>query len=115
MASILLRAEARVDLWDFALEIDKLNATGLTISDLRWLVAKQFVEHGRESSVYGASHRVFDPGAGFVFDSRTCVVLTASGAAFAGVFLNHLIGSRQRSLLSATSSYRGRRDHGDRE
>jgi hypothetical protein len=99
--------DASVDLWDFALEIDKLYATGLTIGDLRWLVAKEFVEHAQESSVYGASHRAFHPGAGFVFDSRTCVVLTTSGAAFASVFLNHLIGSPQRSLLSATSSIAG--------
>ena len=49
--------EASVDLWDFALEIDKLYATGLTVSDLRWLVAKKFVDHGRESSVYGARIR----------------------------------------------------------
>jgi hypothetical protein len=99
--------DATVDLWDFALEIDKLYATGLTISDLRWLVAKEFVEHGRESSVYGASHRAFHPGADFVFDSRTCVVLTTSGAAFAGAFLNHSIGSPQRSLVGATSSIAG--------
>jgi hypothetical protein len=99
--------DATVDLWDFALEIDKLYATGLTISDLRWLVAKEFVEHGRESSVYGASHRAFHPGAGFVFDSRTCVVLTTTGAAFAGAFLNHSIGSPQRSLVGPTSSIAG--------
>ena len=99
--------EANVELWDFALEIDKLYATGLTISDLRWLVAKQFVEHGRESSVYGVPHRTFDPGTGFVFESQTRVVLTASGAAFAGVFLNHPIGSPQRSLVGATASIAG--------
>jgi hypothetical protein len=70
------------DPWDFALEIDRLYETGLTISHLRWLVAKKFAEHGQESSVYGGPHRSFRRGEGFFFDHTTCVVLTASGAAF---------------------------------
>ena len=32
---------AGADLWDFALEIDTLYEAGLTISDLRWLVANR--------------------------------------------------------------------------
>jgi hypothetical protein len=87
--------------------VNRLYATGLTISDLRWLVAKKFVEHGRESSVYGALHRAFHPGAGFVFDTRTCVVLTSAGAAFAGEFLNQSIGSPRPTLLNATASTPG--------
>jgi hypothetical protein len=38
--------DAGADLWDFALETDRLYETELTISDLRWLVAKGFAEHG---------------------------------------------------------------------
>jgi hypothetical protein len=74
--------DAQADPWDFALEVDALCATGLTISDLRWLVAKQFAEHGQETSVYGDAHRSFRRGDGFFFDHTTCVVLTPSGAAF---------------------------------
>ncbi len=74
--------DAGVDLWDFALEINALYEAGLTISDLRWLVAKKFVEHGQESPVYGSPHRSFRRGEGFFFDQTTCVVLTPSGAAF---------------------------------
>jgi hypothetical protein len=59
-----------------------LFESGLTISDLRWLVAKGFAEHGRELSEYGAPHRSFLRGDGFFFDHTTCVVLTPSGAAF---------------------------------
>ena len=84
---------AGAELWDFALEIDRLYAAGLTISELRWLVAKGFVEHGRESSVYGHPHRSFRPGAGFFFEDTTCVVLTPAGAAFAGHLLKEPIGS----------------------
>src|SRR4051794_20984292 len=74
--------DAGVNLWDFALEIDKLYATGLTINDLRWLVAKEFVEHGREVSLYGDPHRTFQAAVGFSFEPGTCVVLTSKGAAF---------------------------------
>jgi hypothetical protein len=79
--------DAGADRWDFALEIDTLFAAGLTISDLRWLVAKRFAEHGQESSVYGSPHRTFRRAGGFFFGSTTCLILTPSGAAFAGKFL----------------------------
>jgi hypothetical protein len=74
--------DAGADLWDFALEVDALCQTGLTISDLRWLVAKRFAEHGQELSVYGDAHRSFRRGDGFFFDHTTCLVLTESGAEF---------------------------------
>jgi hypothetical protein len=74
--------DAGADRWDFAVEIDTLFETGLSISQLRWLVAKKFAEHGQESCVYGSPHRSFRRGDGFFFDHTTCVVLTPSGAAF---------------------------------
>ena len=79
--------DAGADLWDFALEIVTLYESGLTISDLRWLVAKRFADHGQESSVYGVPHRSFRPGAGYFFEPTTCVVLTPGGAAFADHYL----------------------------
>src|SRR5262245_48595904 len=72
--------DAGADLWDFALEIDRLYETGVTISDLRWLVAKGFAEHGQERSFYGDAHRSFRPGAGLNFVPTTCFVLTPTGA-----------------------------------
>jgi hypothetical protein len=86
--------DAGADLWDFALEIGRLFDTGLTISDLRWLVAKRFVEHGQESPVYGAPHRSFRRGDGFIFDNTTCVVLTPGGAAFLDHFLKSPVASQ---------------------
>jgi hypothetical protein len=80
--------DAGGDVWDFALEIDRLFEAGLTISDLRWLVAKGFVDHGQESSVYGSPHRSFRRGDGFSFDPTTCVVLTPRGSAFVAQCLN---------------------------
>ena len=60
-----LAQDAYADVWDFALEIDRLFEARLTKSDLRWLVAKGFAEHGQESSAYGAPHRSFRRGDGF--------------------------------------------------
>jgi hypothetical protein len=76
--------DAGAALWDFALENDQLYATDMTISDLRWLVAKGLVEHGQETSLYGDPHRSFRPGNGFNFLATTCFVLTPKGAEFAG-------------------------------
>lgn len=75
--------DAGATLWDFALENDKLYETGLTINDLRWLVAKGLAEHGQETSLYGDPHRSFRPGAGLTFVPTTCFVLTPRGAEFA--------------------------------
>jgi hypothetical protein len=79
--------DAGAELWDFALESDRLYATDVTISDLRWLVAKGFAEHGQETSVYGDLHRSFRPGHGLNFLPTTCFVLTPLGAEFAGRIL----------------------------
>jgi hypothetical protein len=70
------------DQWDFALEIDKLYETRLSISDLRWLVAKGYALHGRETSVPGDLHRSFQPSLGLTFANNTCFVLTPKGATF---------------------------------
>lgn len=75
--------DSGAELWDFALEIDSLYETGMTISDLRWLVAKGYVQHGQETSVYGAPHRSFHPSDGLNFTNTTCFVLTSQGSTFA--------------------------------
>jgi hypothetical protein len=67
--------------WDFALEIGQLYAAGLTTTDLRWMVAKEFVEHADETSIHGNEHRSFTPSRGFNFLPTTCVLLTTKGAA----------------------------------
>jgi hypothetical protein len=79
----LYAQDAGVDLWDFALEIDYLYESGLTISDLRWLVAKTFVEHGQEISLYGDPHRSFRRNVGLNFVPTTCFVITRKGVEFA--------------------------------
>jgi hypothetical protein len=99
--------DAGADLWDFALEIDRLFKSGLTIIDLRWLVAKRFVEHGQESFVCGSPHRSFRPSDGFCFENSTCVVLTPSGAAYVDRVLREPFVLPRSTLLSETASVCG--------
>lgn len=80
----LYALDAGADVWDFALENDHLYETGLTISDLRWLIAKRFAGHGQEMSFYGDPHRSFRPSDGLNFVPTTCFVLTPKGVEFAG-------------------------------
>ncbi len=75
--------DAQAPPWDFALEIGHLYAAGLTITGLRWLVAREFVEHADEISVHGSEHRSFAPSRGLTFLPTTCVLLTVKGAALA--------------------------------
>jgi hypothetical protein len=69
--------------WDFAVEIGALQAAGPTTSALRWLVCKSYVEHARETTMYGDLTRTFQRSAGLQFSRKTCFVLTEAGAAFA--------------------------------
>ena len=75
--------DARAPPWDFALEIGQLYTAGLTITDLRWMVVKEFVEHADETSVHGSEHRSFTPSRGLTFLPTTCVLLTIKGVALA--------------------------------
>jgi hypothetical protein len=97
--------DAGADLWDFALETVTLYEAGLTINDLRWLVAKGFAVHGQETSVYGGPHRSFRPGAGYFFEPTTCMVLTDDGVAFAEHLVRTLGASSPTSSPSETTSH----------
>jgi len=71
------------DVWDFAVEISNLLASGLTHSDLRWLVRRDCVEHGHETTLAGQRGRSFQCGGDLTFSDRTCFVLTLAGTIFA--------------------------------
>jgi hypothetical protein len=90
------------DLWDFALESDKLYEAELTVSDLRWLVAKGFAEHGQETSFYGDPHRSFRPSTGLNLVPTTCFVLTPKGAEFAVSTLKEPAAARYGSASLST-------------
>lgn len=71
------------DPWDFAVEISSLREAGMSASDLRWLVCKEFVEHAAEVTVLGKDGREFQPTGNLTFGERTCFILTEGGASFA--------------------------------
>lgn len=87
-----LARDAHAALWDFAVEISRLYEAGLATSDLRWLLAKGFVQHGDETSVYRDAHRSFAPSDGFNFLENTSFVLTEKGAAFVSQVLHATAG-----------------------
>ncbi len=68
--------------WDFAVEIGSLQATGLTSSDLRWLVCKGYVEHAVETTPAASETRSFQKACKLTFSAGSCFLLTDSGAEF---------------------------------
>jgi len=85
-AAILRLAEAynyardtHCDLWDFAVEIDVLTDIGLSVDDLRWLVASGYVRHGQEVTSRSDAARNFRPARDLNFTKKTCFVLTDAG------------------------------------
>jgi hypothetical protein len=69
--------------WDFAIEIAALRRLKLSNSDLRWLAARGYVEHGVEVTLAGDPERSFQHPGRLLFNRKTCFVLSRSGAALA--------------------------------
>jgi hypothetical protein len=66
------------DRWEFAVEIEFLNAAGLTNNDLRWLAAKGYVEHALETTAKGKTRRS-SPAGRLPLPPGSCFVLTDAG------------------------------------
>jgi hypothetical protein len=75
--------DLQCDLWEFAVEIDRLLALPVSTSDLRWLIRKGYVEHAREITHSGDLARKFQPANNLAFSRATCFLATQSGLAFA--------------------------------
>ena len=99
------------NIWDFALSSGRLYEAGMTSSDLRWMVAKGFAEHGQEMSGYDDPHRSFRRSNGYFFNEETCLILTPSGAALAEHVFRETAPSPQATLsaLSAVANETGPR------
>ena len=113
-----------MNVWDFALRTGRLYEAGMTNSDLRWMVAKGFAEHGQETPGYDEPHRSFRRSDGYFFNNHTCLVLTPSGAALAEHVFNENTGAphAKSSALAAiageaaalASSWQTRRERNTR-
>jgi hypothetical protein len=73
-------AELQVDVWQFAVELGELRGSGVTHTDLRWLVTQGYVQHGHERPDASAPLRLFQPTTSLSFSDSTCFVLTGKGA-----------------------------------
>jgi hypothetical protein len=73
-----------LDVWRFAVAAERLRAAGLTDTDLRWLLLRKYAEQGVETTRPGDPRRRFRRVGNLSFRPRTCFVLTAAGAEFAG-------------------------------
>ncbi|PQO41050.1 hypothetical protein C5Y97_03545 [Blastopirellula marina] len=72
-------ADTKSNVWDFAVSIQQLRRLGATETDLRWLIRKGIVVHGREVTVRGDNGREFRSTGNLTFSRRTCFVLTEAG------------------------------------
>jgi hypothetical protein len=71
------------DLWEFAVEIEFLRAAGLTNSDLRWLVSREFLRHAYEITTPEDARRRFRKEVSTRFLEQSCFILTPAGETFA--------------------------------
>lgn len=67
------------DVWDFAVEATCLRDAGLTNSELRWLVCKNYVEHAQEVTLPGEMLREFRGQGGITFSPQSCFILSPAG------------------------------------
>src|SRR5262249_19894178 len=69
--------------WDFAVEIECLRASGLTNSELHWLLGRGLVEHAHETTLAGEERRTFSPLGRMTLTPATCFILTSLGVVLA--------------------------------
>jgi hypothetical protein len=77
--------ELQVDAWQLAVEIGELRSAGVTHTDLRWLVARGYAQHGSERRDALSPLRLFDTPASLAFADNTCFILTPRGVELQGV------------------------------
>ncbi|MDQ3332616.1 MAG: hypothetical protein M3552_18535 [Planctomycetota bacterium] len=68
------------DPWQFALSVRELEAAGLTVTDVRWLLLKKLALLAREITTPGDPERLFRAVPFTALTQSTCIVLTADGA-----------------------------------
>jgi len=71
--------DLQTDVWQFAVDLESLEAKGLSHNDLRWLVAKGYLECAVETHARKEGVRAFRPWDKLHFCDQACFVLTADG------------------------------------
>jgi hypothetical protein len=75
--------ELALDVWQFALEVSALQHSGVTNTDLRWLVSKGYVEHAVERTGPRDAARTFERCHNLRVSEQSCFVLSAAGLVLA--------------------------------
>ncbi len=96
--------DTAIDIWHFAVEVDELRNCGLTNSDVRWLLARRFVEYAVETTGEHDTRRTFAPHSHPTFPNRTCLVLTELGAATLRPFFVAARFPKHRSSCAACAN-----------
>lgn len=74
--------DVECDVWQFAIEIRKFYALGVTDSVLRWLVMKGYVGQALETTRPIDPTRKFKLARNLAFTEKTCFVITEAGLSF---------------------------------
>jgi hypothetical protein len=72
-------ARLGLDAWSFAMELGCLLVAGATAVDLRWLIAREYLDMATETTEPGDSIRSFHSLRSPAFTPQTCFVLTDAG------------------------------------
>lgn len=73
------------DVWQFAMEIDRLRGVGLNHTDLRLLLRWGYLAHAQEYTTAESDQRIFQPLDSLILPERTCFVLTEQGTKIDGL------------------------------
>jgi hypothetical protein len=71
------------DPWQFAVEVAAIAASGLGVSDVRWLIGNGHVRHAVETTRPDGPERTFQSAANLALFERSCLVLHPSAVALA--------------------------------
>jgi hypothetical protein len=96
--------DAGRSIWDFAVEADVLKAAGLTNSDVRWLICKGYIEHGREITLPGDDRRSFRATGGLSLQRHTCCVLLDPGVSFVESAAGQPLANGAAAVSAATQN-----------
>jgi hypothetical protein len=96
------------DIWQFAVEIGRLHAAGLSNTDLRHLICEGYLAHALEHTSALGPRRVFRRLRNLALPQRTCFVLTRKGLALASLSQRASVpGGRQRDAMAAVPRWIG--------
>ena len=102
-----LARDADCDAWDLALELSVLMSAGCSVSQLRWLMSKGFVEHGVEYAPLDNERRFIRKVKWLKFEEASCFVLSQAGADIARSTCPE---SAERELLRPSTGQNGKKE-----